>query len=259
MLRMITHIYERRFFSVVDGGSKSQAREQRSGISQGCPLSPFLFVMLMSVAMKDAEPLLSPSCLLALQARSLDVVLYADDTLLIGSNESHLQEFLAAVATSGATYGMELHWSKFQLLQVNGSYQLAAPDGTAIAPSDLMTYLGASLYADGAVKSELNSKLGYAWAELKKLERLWKHTVLTTEKKIRILNGVIVPRVLYGLDTAWLNAAETRRLNGFYCRCLRTAMRIKPAFVSRVSNASVLQQAGQIELSRALMKRQLIV
>ena len=79
------------------------------------------------------------------------------------------------------------------------------------------------------------------------------------EKKNCILNVVVIPRLLYGLDTAWLNVAETRRLNGFYCRCLRAILRIAPAYISRVSNVTVLYQAGQIELSRLLLKRQLVL
>ena len=51
ILRIISHIYQDRFFSVVGGSIGSTTRRQCSGISQGCPLSPFLFVMLMSVMM----------------------------------------------------------------------------------------------------------------------------------------------------------------------------------------------------------------
>ena len=159
----------------------------------------------------------------------------------------------------GARFGMELHWSKFQLLPVNGSYKLQAPDGAMIEPKDLMTYLGVTVYADGTVKSELNKKLGYAWPEFKKMEKLWKHSSLQSVKKVRILNATVLPCLLYGLDTVWLDVAETRRLNGFYCRCLRAALRIKPAFVSRVSNDDVLRQAGQVPLSQTLLRRQLLL
>ena len=55
MLRVIRAIYSNRIFQVRDAGSTSTAYQQHFGICQGCPLSPFLFVMVMTVLMHDAK------------------------------------------------------------------------------------------------------------------------------------------------------------------------------------------------------------
>ena len=259
MLRMIEHIYSVRRFRVKDGDSLSSERLQRSGISQGCPLSPFLFVILMTVVMEDSIGHLSDHWQNKARDGSLQALLYADDTLLLGFEEAGVQRLLEAVALVGGRYGMELHWSKFQLLGVNHEYRISAPDGTRIVPKDMMAYLGATVYSDGSVSRELGRKLGAAWGEFSKLNRLWKHTTLAATKKIRILQAVVVSRLLYGLSSAWLNKSEVRRLNGFYCRCLRVILRISPAYVSRVSNVTVLQRAGQTELRLQLLTQQLLL
>ena len=80
------------------------------------------------------------------------------------------------------------------------------------------------------MKTELNGKLGAAWGAFNNLARVWKHTTLNTSKKIHIFHAVIITRLLYGLSSAWLNARETRRLNGFYCRCLRVILKIPAAY-----------------------------
>ena len=188
----------------------------------------------------------------------LDVLLYADDTLLIGFDEGHVQKLLNAIADTGAKFGMQLHWSKFQMMQINHTYNLRTPAGDAIPAKDLMSYLGISVYADGGMKSELNQKLGNAWADFCKLNRLWKRTALPTAKKIRIFNAVVTPRLMYGLSSAWLNIAEMRRLNGFHCRCLRVLLRIAPSYISRVSNKTVLSQAQQAPLGASLLQQQLL-
>ena len=54
-------------------------------------------------------------------------VVYADDTLLLGTSDCHLQEFLSEVANAGSLYGMELHWDKFQLLQVQCQASISTP------------------------------------------------------------------------------------------------------------------------------------
>jgi len=256
---MIKHIYSDRCFCVVDGKARSERKRQLSGISQGCPLSPFLFTMLMTVVMRDAVHMLPPASQDRFANGALDVILYADDTLLLGLSEGPLQEFLNAVSEVGGRFGMELHWSKFQLLQVNVACKLHAPSGEDIPRSELLSYLGASIYDDGGIKSELNKKLGAAWGDFNKLVRVWRHSALARDGKIRIFQAMIVTRILYGLSSAWLNVAEMRRLNGFYCRCLRIILGIKPAYISRVSNALVIQRSGQVTLGRQLLRQQLLL
>ena len=62
---------------------------------------------------------------------------------------------------------------------------------------------------------------------------------------------------MYGLQTAWFNTSSRRRLDGFQARCLRRICGILPSFMSRVSNATVLQQAGAAKASSTLLARQL--
>ena len=59
------------------------------------------------------------------------------------------------------------------------------------------------------------------------------------------------------MHTAWLNAAEQRRLNGFYARCVRRILHIPPSFYSRETNKSVFGRAGVQPLSYQLLGWQL--
>ena len=51
---MISGMMRQRRFSVTDQGVSSDVKAQMSGISQGCTLSPLLFIMTMTVLMHDA-------------------------------------------------------------------------------------------------------------------------------------------------------------------------------------------------------------
>ena len=55
ILAVISGIYTNRKFYVSDAGVTSQAHTQEYGICQGCPLSPFLLRMLMTVLIGDAK------------------------------------------------------------------------------------------------------------------------------------------------------------------------------------------------------------
>ena len=85
VLSILEHIYADRGFAVADGSTTSSERKQNSGISQGCPLSPFLFVMLMTVLTKDAVELLTTETRRRFDEGALSILLYAADTLLVGS------------------------------------------------------------------------------------------------------------------------------------------------------------------------------
>ena len=122
-----------------------------------------------------------------------------------------------------------------------------------------MTYLGATLRADGDIKAELNKKLGLAWMDFCALEKLWNHSSVSIPRKCQFFQSIITSRLLYGLSSTWLNVASRRRLNGFQARCLRRVLRIKPSFVSRVSNQVVLEKAAQTTYESQLLRQQLIL
>ena len=105
----------------------------------------------------------------------------------------------------------------------------------------------------------MGQKLGTAWSDFTKLTKLWNHSSTSVPRKCHIFQSVIGSRLLYGLNSVWLNAADVRRLNGFQARCLRKILRIQPSFYSRISNRTVLQRAGQGTFSTHLLKQQLVL
>eukprot|EP00973_Karenia_brevis_P068151 9480600-Karenia_brevis.AAC.1 len=80
--------------------------------------------------MHDASNMLSQDCMEAMQSGLLFDVLYADDTILLGANPLHVQEYALAVERAGARYGMSLHWGKFQALSISSNKRLQKPDGS---------------------------------------------------------------------------------------------------------------------------------
>ena len=98
--------------------------------------------------------------------------------------------------------------------------------------------------------------MGMALGTFNTLARIWKHCSLSRRRKLEIFNAVVVSKLVYGLNTAWLNVAERRRLDDFQNRCLRKILNIAPAFISRIANVEVLTLGSQTPLSRTLQEQQ---
>ena len=54
-----------------------------------------------------------------------------------------------------------------------------------------------------------------------------------------------------------LNAAQKRKIDGFQNRCLRKIIGVKPSYISRVSNVTVLARASYTSATNLLLKRRL--
>ena len=114
---MIQAIYTDRTFVVADGGETSQGHVQHFGISQGCPLSFFLFVMVMTVLLQDAKSKMQQDSDTNLATSLLvNELVCADDTLPIDLRGDVLQKFMEYVAAAGREYGLSVNWKKLEML-----------------------------------------------------------------------------------------------------------------------------------------------
>ena len=81
MLRLVTRMHAHHpKFRITTEGISSRYRRQESGIRQGCPLSPFLFILLMGALFQDLKSKFNtPRQLEPIKGIRYAEVLYADD------------------------------------------------------------------------------------------------------------------------------------------------------------------------------------
>ena len=99
LIAAISSLYENPRFRSTDTPGNSDWQKQSSGIRQGCPLSPLLFVCLMTVLFHDVyENPQEKAKTKNLQTQfNITDLLYADDTLLITRNTNTMNVLLAAI------------------------------------------------------------------------------------------------------------------------------------------------------------------
>jgi len=257
---MVHGIYQERSFMVRDAGVDSEFHPQHFGIVQGCPLSPFLFTIVMTVLIGDARDHLTNELGVPLTADlPVHELLYADDTLIVETHGPTAERFMECVASMGAEYGLQFNLRKLELLRVNCADNITKADGEVVTAKDAIVYLGGILSADGRVAAELSRRIGAAQADFKALQQVWNHAGIPRQRKLQIYQACVESKLLYCLHTLWLPVSARRRLDGFHARCLRRICGIASSYVSRVTNAEVRRLAGNAgKLSVTLVQRQLL-
>ena len=116
-VHMVRNIYSSRSFFVHDHAVSSSCKSQHSGISQGCPLSPVLFVIVMSILIADARYELHSK--VGHLADQLSDILYADDTLIIDYHGELAETYMYCIRDQGMYYGLDFNWTKIMYLSIN--------------------------------------------------------------------------------------------------------------------------------------------
>ena len=79
-----------------------------------------------------AREIVSPKAQQSLVNYLLCDILFADDSMILGSAVAEVQELAAAIEKIRAELGMSFHWGKTQLLRINATEGVPSPNGQAI-------------------------------------------------------------------------------------------------------------------------------
>ena len=102
------NMYENPTFKVEIDGKESKWYKQETVIRQGCPISPYLFLIVMTVIFHDIHESANLQTNLIrhrMAGTSYDENLYADDTICISQDTRTMDKFLARIEDESARYG----------------------------------------------------------------------------------------------------------------------------------------------------------
>ncbi|BHF71520.1 hypothetical protein SprV_0401457800 [Sparganum proliferum] len=258
IIAMIKAYYRSTTARVLVCNNLSQPFGIRSGVRQGCILSPILFNYaidrILGRALRDSDGVeIAPGHRLT----DLD---YADDIALLASSFGDLQSMVSRVNEVAKSVGLSINAGKTKVFSSCIPDQEKAPlgiDGCQLEEVDSFKYLGARLLPNGQSKDDIVSRIDAArWVFSSPRKCLWNRRDLSIATKTRVYRASVRSVLLYGCECWALRVEDERKLEVFDHHCLRIILRVK--FTDFVSNETVRARCDDIaRITQAIQERRL--
>nr|VZI03823.1 unnamed protein product [Spirometra erinaceieuropaei] len=257
IIAMIKAYYRSTTARVLVRKNLSQPFGIRSGVRQGCILSPILFNYaidwILERALRESDGVeFAPGHRLT----NLD---YADDIALLASNFGYLQSMVSRVNEVAKSVGLSINAGKTKVFSSCIPDQEKAPlgiDGCQLEV-DSFKYLGARLLPNGQSKDDIVSRIYAARSVFSSLRKcLWNRRDISIATKIRVYRASVRFVLLYGCKCWAVRVEDEGKLEVFDHHCLRTILRVK--LTDFVSNETVRARCDNIvRITQAIQERRL--
>ena len=203
------------FFDVVAGGL------------QGDTLAPFLFIVALDYALREAtrDPEIGFMTEKRQSSRQPAVYItdadFADDLALLSNYIEQAQLFLLRLEVAGESIGLHVNHTKTEYMLYNqAEAELVTLDGKKLKQVEDFKYLGSWIASS---KRDMEVRIGLAWKALNKMDKIWKSN-LHRSLKIQFFRATVESVLLYGAESWTLTKAMNNRLDGTYTRMIRAVL-----------------------------------
>lgn len=155
LVRVVRTLYITTEFIVQLDGTPSKWEEQQTGIRQTCPLSPYLFLVVMTVMFEDIHyQIHSYMAIQRVPGTNFDEVVYADQTICIGTDTRKINILLKAIEEEGKQYGLKVNKNKCEAVTNKSRSNIHFADGTPLTKQAEVKYLACMLNEKKATREQ---------------------------------------------------------------------------------------------------------
>lgn len=188
-------------------------------------------------------------------------LLYADDCDLVSHTEADMQTMMDLFSSACTYLGLTISLDKTKVMFT------PAPGCEYIEPNIFVygqrlgvvlsfVYLGSTIHQSGSLDSEVTYRISKASASFGTLRvRCWSRRGISNETKVKVYNSVVLPSLIYALESCTLYSKQVHKLEHFQQCCLREIFHIR--WQSLVTNEEVLLRSGCYSIVAILNKARL--
>src|ERR1700712_2607442 len=252
IIRLIRALYENASCSVLHCGKLSDEFTVKTGVRQGCVLSPLLFITVLDEVLRETVQRGQQGIWWTL-TKKLDDLDFADDVCLLSNSIGGMQAKLRRLYSAGLKRGLKINIGKTKLMRINTNNSTPVEiNGAVIEEVSEFCYLGSMMSTNGGTAEDIHSRITKARAVYGGLSNVWNADTLNIRTKMRIFNACVLSVLLYGSETWRIVGSEVAKAQVFVNRCLRRIHRV--FYPNRISNDE-LHARAELETLETIIKR----
>ena len=206
----------------------------RTGVRQGCVISPVIFLVVIDWIMRRATED-KPRGIVWELTSHLEDCDFADDLALLSHAQKDIQEKTTKIEQVAKSVGLKVNSGKTKLMKVKTKSALKTyANGAELEEVEDFKYLGSYISSNGSNEKEIATRIAMAAQAFNRLAKIWKSSSLLQRTKIRIYKSNVRSVLLYAAESWKLNKKVESRLRGFERRSLQRILMIK--WNDKVSN-----------------------
>ena len=186
IVNIIRMLYSDFKAKVICGPQLSENFSLKTGVKQGCILSPFLFTLCTDWLKKETTKTERRGITWIL-TNVLEDIDFADDICPLLQSHNGMQPKTNELNANGGCLGFKTSTSKTKEMRMNSKSRepITVREGTVEAVNDFI-YLGSKMQADGDSKPDVKRRISKASQAFSMLKNIWKSKKLSRNTKIRI-------------------------------------------------------------------------
>ena len=195
----------------------------KSGLRQGCLLSPILFNMVLEKVKRSIDEIQGG---VDIGGVNIQTLAYADDVDVIGMEIDQVKEVYDSYKTEAERVGLVVNQNKTKIMRMSREEgQIGVQDDQVIIDGlekvKEFKYLGSTLTSMNDMKKEIMTRIAAGNRCLYSLLDIIKKRGISRYTKQRIYNSIIRPITTYGCETWTLTKQLNRKLLVFENNVLR--------------------------------------
>ena len=238
--KLIRALYGSSKSAVRVDGELSEWFDIKTGVRQGCVLSPLLFNVYIDYVIREAlagvdhgvhiEYVLPGGRKVRNNIvegnEKILALMYADDIAIICEDELILKLVMERLEKVTRKYGLNISVKKTKTLSTRGESNDSQVEvvlgGEKVESVDEFVYLGSVISSSGTSEKDINRRINlgqYKFNELSKA--VWSRREISLKTKVQIYRAVVMSTVLYGAEAWTCTDKDYAKLNVFHTKRLR--------------------------------------
>ena len=250
---VIKMLYQGFSAQVLCDGELTETFQVKTGVKQGCVLSPFLFSLAVYWIMSKTvgEVRRGIQWTLAKRLEDLD---FANDIALLAQRQIDMQGKTDDAGTHAGQIGLEANVPKTKHMRMNSrSTEAIQMYGLPIEEVEEFPYLGSKMTSDGSCDAEIKTRLAKANQAFIMLRNVWKAGKLSLQTKLRLFKSNVLTSLLYGAESWKMTGTIAKKLEVFQRKCLRRIVRV--FWPNTISNEDLYDMTATRPITEEIKRR----